>query len=626
MLSKALPGLSSLIPQITPSGIAAYLTSDRETGSDQRADGTEPSSGEIRQQLDRIIESSAFATSQRNRRFLRYVVEETLAGRADRIKAYSVATVVFGRDQDFDPQTDPIIRIEASRLRRALDHYYLSAGRDDPVRVVVPKGSYVPMFERAGSAAASTLDAQSEQPRPVAAWERFGVSAHGRNVLSRPLLVAAGAFLLVLVAATGFVTRGMLDAANPERPSPGSSLHYYGPSILVVPFAPVAGEPGARSFLAERITQQVLAGLTRFADLSIFSGPAMSSGEAKGPAPFIGDYVLKGRTEMVEDQLRVSVFLLDARLGRQLWSANYAAEFAGANSTPEEEVADRIVRDIAGQRGAVFGREVQALASLPVRSLTPYQCVLRHQLYWQRPNANRSAETRECLERAIKTDPGYATAHAALALVRIDPIRFRLAPRAEWPSILDGALLEAQRAVDLAPNNPRGYQALHHVKWLKGEIEQSFAAAERALTLNPNDTEMRAELGFRYGLRGDWSRAMPLLERAFAQDSGLPSLYRVVISLHCYVSGRYEEALAEASRIDLPDYRYTHVMRAIAYAQLGRVHEAAASVQRILELEPQFAKNMVPDLQASSVHPDLIRAIADGLRKAGLDVTGLPLS
>ena len=83
---------------------------------------------DVREQLRRILESDGFNASARNRRFLEYVVEETLAGRADRIKAYSVATSVFGRGPDFNPDLDSIVRIEAGRLRRALDHYYLTAG------------------------------------------------------------------------------------------------------------------------------------------------------------------------------------------------------------------------------------------------------------------------------------------------------------------------------------------------------------------------------------------------------------------------------------------------------------------------------------------------------------------
>ena len=92
---------------------------------------TVPSPGpdEIRLALERVLASADFDASERNRRFLRHVIEETLAGRAERIKAYNIATTVFGRDDRFDPQLDSIVRIEAGRLRRSLERYYLTSGR-----------------------------------------------------------------------------------------------------------------------------------------------------------------------------------------------------------------------------------------------------------------------------------------------------------------------------------------------------------------------------------------------------------------------------------------------------------------------------------------------------------------
>jgi adenylate cyclase len=105
----------------------------------------------IQAQLERIIASSAFDASRRNRAFLRFVVEETLAGRGDRIKAYTIGTSVLQRDAGFDPQADPIVRIEASRLRRSLEHYYLVAGKDDPIRIDIPKWGYVASFQRLSS-------------------------------------------------------------------------------------------------------------------------------------------------------------------------------------------------------------------------------------------------------------------------------------------------------------------------------------------------------------------------------------------------------------------------------------------------------------------------------------------
>ena len=99
---------------------------------------------DVRAQLARILASADFDASERNRRFLSHIVEETLTGRGDRIKAYGIAIAVFRRDDSFDPQGDPIVRIEASRLRCSLERYHLLTGKDDPLRIEIPRGGYAP--------------------------------------------------------------------------------------------------------------------------------------------------------------------------------------------------------------------------------------------------------------------------------------------------------------------------------------------------------------------------------------------------------------------------------------------------------------------------------------------------
>ena len=101
----------------------------------QTADGSvthAASEADIRRQLERILGHPAFDASDRMRAFLAYVVEEALAGRGDRIKAFSIAQDVFGRDASFDAHSDPLVRVEAGHLRRSLERYYLKAGGTDP--------------------------------------------------------------------------------------------------------------------------------------------------------------------------------------------------------------------------------------------------------------------------------------------------------------------------------------------------------------------------------------------------------------------------------------------------------------------------------------------------------------
>ena len=101
----------------------------------------------IREQLDRILHSGPFLQSPRRQRFLEYLVNETLAGRSERLKGYSIALEVFDRPETFDPTVYPLVRIEAARLREKLREYYGTDGQSDPIHIDLPKGTYTPQIE-----------------------------------------------------------------------------------------------------------------------------------------------------------------------------------------------------------------------------------------------------------------------------------------------------------------------------------------------------------------------------------------------------------------------------------------------------------------------------------------------
>ena len=118
---------------------------------------TEPTEDEVRGSLERVLASSTFMQSGRMARFLRYIVEETLAGRSDRLKEYPIAIEAFERDESFDPQTSSLVRVEAGRLRTKLHEYYDADGADDQVIIDLPRGGYVPTFTHQLAAENSVL-------------------------------------------------------------------------------------------------------------------------------------------------------------------------------------------------------------------------------------------------------------------------------------------------------------------------------------------------------------------------------------------------------------------------------------------------------------------------------------
>jgi serine/threonine-protein kinase len=106
---------------------------------------------EVREQLGKILASEPFSRAERMSRFLRFIVEETLAGRGLHLKEYLIGIEVFDRQSSYDPRTDPVVRGEARRLRTKLMEYYEQEGRQDSVRIHLPKGSYAPEFTVGGT-------------------------------------------------------------------------------------------------------------------------------------------------------------------------------------------------------------------------------------------------------------------------------------------------------------------------------------------------------------------------------------------------------------------------------------------------------------------------------------------
>lgn len=144
----------------------AMIRGDEIEGGGPRAEGHEdPSLDEVRSSLARLLASRTFRDVEAQKSFIRYTIEETLQGRGDLLKEYSIGIEALKKKQSFDPRSDPIVRVQAGKLRSRLTRYYQSEGRNDPLRIEFPKGSYRPIF----------CPAALSEPPPVAALR--GISA-----------------------------------------------------------------------------------------------------------------------------------------------------------------------------------------------------------------------------------------------------------------------------------------------------------------------------------------------------------------------------------------------------------------------------------------------------------------
>jgi adenylate cyclase len=290
-----------------------------------------PTEAEVRAHLDLLLHSEALAISDRNRRFLAYIVEETLAGRGDRIKAYNVALTAFDRTDDFDPQTDPIVRIEASRLRRALEHYYLTAGKADPLRIEIPKGSYVATFSHA---ALEPAVSDSEMPAPLGTAPQ-PIARRPFLPTRKPAIWWIASTAVVLLMALAWLLPVIVDRAVGRAQVAGGER-----SILILPFE--TGGTDSQAFVARGITAELIGRLGARESLSVLGQTPAAPHAAANP-----DFILSGSATTIGDRIYISAALAESGSGRYLWSWNVERPIAGPDLIGIEaaiagEIADGI--------------------------------------------------------------------------------------------------------------------------------------------------------------------------------------------------------------------------------------------------------------------------------------------
>ena len=583
------------------------------------SDTSTPSDEEVREQLRRMLGCSELNTSDRNRRFLSYVIEETLAGRADRIKAYNIAVTAFDRSEDFDPLTDPIVRIEATRLRRAVEHYYLTAGNADRIRIDMPKGSYVATFTYRLPASTELSPSSSEVSHPIPPIER-GQAIRLAKRTWRWGTRGAIAIILLLVGVLS-ATLAWQHFRGEQRAAPSR-----GPSVIVLPFKNVSADPKL-AFISNGLTFEIINSLTRFSDLFIY-GPETSFGLDQREPPALpsqtinANYILSGFVFSSAEMVRVTAILSDSLTSRSVWSASFERNLTTSNLlTIQSDIAENVARAIGQPYGAVFNQTADRIASKPTASLESYECVVKFRQRWRDYDQRDYDEMRGCLERTVAADPGYARAYASLALLDIDTHRFGFGRDRIRIDPLQEARAFARHAIELDPDSTEGYLALSMAYWFSHDVEASIAAAERGLALDPHNTDLLAELGFRYAFLEQWDLSRPLIAQAFARNPATPSGYRIANFQYYYMHGDYEAALNEALAVKAPYVLYGYLCEAAAYGQLGDRTNGAAAVAELLKIDPNYGEHVEADLARRGNSPNITQKVIEGLVKAGLRVS-----
>lgn len=577
--------------------------------STESDDSPHISAASVRAAVERIVSSPDFDGSDRARDFLRYVVEETLEGRADRIKAFSVAVEVFGRNETFDAQNDPVVRIEAGRLRRSLERYYLLDGKSDPIVIEIPKGGYVPVFgarsdDVAGPAPVPSVDVEPSPERPARKWRvSHAVAA----------VALVGAIVSVAVG-LNWHTGGAAETLPPR------------PSLLVLPFENL-GSDAISEVYSIGLTDEIVSELARFKEISVFGVQTSRSLQAGTDVETSYDdlkvsYVLEGSVRTADQTIRVNSRLIDARTKAVIWTERYEHPLtAHALFSIQAATAEEVVTAIAQPYGIVFRAEAANQRVKPVDDLDAYLCTLSYYVYRANPSAGGHRKVRKCLEAAIAMHPTYATAWAMLALVYVDEGR---ADFNESPGAVERAIRTAREAVRLDPRNTRSLQALSMALFYGGDASKAIEIGEKAIAMNPHDTELLGQIGLQIGLAGETERGRVLLERALEKNPGHTNYYRGCLATIAYMQEDYEAALRAIDDVDLSGLPIFHGVAAIVYAQNGLDGKARTMVRRFQEMAPDFIPNLWAELEFRNIPVGAQLIMAEGLRKAGATVPDPP--
>jgi TolB-like protein len=414
-------------------------------------------------------------------------------------------------------------------------------------------------------------------------------------------------------------------AAEPATRTPDTvKMAAQASRIAVLPLKYRGGDDDLEAF-AEGLIEDITSGLSRFDHLHVVARSSTlrfkdqsidirSLGES-----LAARYLLEGSVRQASGTVRVSVQLVEASTGTQLWAETYDRDLTDTSLfLAQDEVADQVVATIADSFGILVRSLAAGLQGKPDHELTSSDWMARLFSYRQRFTPAEHAELREGLEQAVKTLEDQAGVWACLSQVYLDEAIFGFNTRADDP--LDRALNAAQRAVDIDPAGQLGCQVLAQAYFFRRDLEAFLPAAEKAMALNPRDSNSLGILGLLIVHAGEFDRGAQITRRAMDLNPHHAAFYHFGPIWEHFHNLDYEKALVRAKRANMPGFFWPYLVVAATCGHLGRQAEAEAAVKQLLDLDPEFAAHARQNVESWHFASGLLEPLLDGLRKAGLEI------
>ena len=595
------------------------------------------------EELDRILISDTFQTAECHRNFLRYTVLQTLAGRGGDIKEYSVATEALGKDNSFDPRLDPIVRVQASKLRARLARYYATEGIGNPLRIELPKGSYSPILIKSGTAAQpeaiqpesiqpesiqpESTQPESTQPEPASRRDKEVRETKSGFVLSRRWALTLLASLLLCAAA---VSAGwfMLERTGGARPSLPAS-------IVITPFQNLS-DSREDEFFSDGLTEELINSMARLKDVHVIG--RTSAFQFKNKAIDIREIgrklhvatVLQGTVRRHAGRVRISAQLSESLSGTVVWSQIYDQDATDAVGI-QSDIANTITAELGGHLSTWRNKFSPTNTGTVNRSA--YEAYLKGRYFCAKRTPKTVEMAIDYFQQALKLDSAYAPAWAAIADC------YAVAPALKDASYTDAIpkiTAAARRSIAIDPNvglayidlgiasmfnydwapaeenflrgiglNPNDALA-HH--WygvfllLTGRVREGLRENELALSLDPISPEMAGAYGRALRFDGQLDASILQLSKALVIDpnygANRQQLTMAYLQKHMYSDAIVEAKKAVALMDNVAD-PFTGAQLGFAYGQGGHPSDA----RRMLgELLPLAVNGHFPEQQIAAIY------------------------
>ena len=507
-----------------------------------------------------------FQKARRLREFLRFVVNEALDGRSDNLKAYTIGVEVFDRPEDFDSITDTIVRVNAGKLRRALERYYLGPGRQDKIHISIPKGRYVPVFQ-------------------IREFEQARVEAHPVESACEP--IDTGKY----------------------------------PIIAVLPFRKV-GIDSSLKFIINGFGEELTMALSRFGSLRViayystyrFKPGQYDLGQLCGSLG--ATFVITGSIYQIANELRLNVELVRTDNSQQIWSQRYDRKFS---TFPLFSVRDDIIQNIVATIADDYGIIPKIIATASrgkvVDKLNAYEGVLRYHHYGLTLDPQAFDEALQALEKTVTLDPEYALAWALLGILYLDDFTFSFGG---LKNPLERGTEAAHKAISIDPLCQYSYYTMCYLKLLQRDRKAVIRNANKILSLNPNAAFLTGVAGWFLSMAGQFDKGFRFIELSKELNPYYPTWFEFPYFLYNYQNKNFFDALKAADKFGLSIFFWNPLMHAAVLGQLGRITEAQDAFQKLLSLKPDFPEQALFYINSLILNDELVDFMIEGLKKAGL--------